>query len=63
MYAVAVSEDKAGEDTGWMGGVLWDVEIEVELFLKQCCMDFCIGDRNGKVEVVDFRDSIAEYPF
>ena len=63
MYAVAVSEYKAGEDTGWMGGVLGDVEVEVEFFFKQCCMDFSIGDGNGKVEVVDCIYSITEYPF
>ena len=28
-YALAVSEYKAGEDTGWMGGVLGDVEVKI----------------------------------
>ena len=42
--SVTVAKDEAGEDSGGMGGVRWNEQVEVEEFLKQSCMKVSSSD-------------------
>ena len=40
----------------------WDIKAKIQFFFEECCLDFIIDDGDGNIEVINFVDSIAEYP-
>ena len=52
VHAHHVAHDKARQDPWWMGGVRWDVKVQVHFFLVECSLNPAVLDANGEVHKV-----------
>ena len=48
------TNNQTGQNSGRVGGMVWNVEIQIQLFLKESSLDAAIGiDTDSKIHVVD----------